>query len=169
MRARATNDSILLPFTVKPSMADFTFGGATGSGVYDDVLDEVRTRPTMLNKHLLWRDTDSKYHFNRTPGADDQLIGLIESVQVSGRHVRFNVTVRGIVSVPIWWFTEDEHAARVHHIFGATFTNKKVLTTTGSFYKDRDPDQVEDDYDNTMKRYVDDPVMMRCVQCYFRV
>ena len=162
MRARETNGSILIAVTARKSEMDLD---AAQWKTFRKNADLGR-----VTKHALWRGVNGKYHLDReAKRVSDDLIGMVENANVtSNQMVRFHVTVRGIVSVPIWWFTSNEYECRVHEVWGPLFT-KQVGKGVKSYFDGRFPADVSRDYGITLERHRPERILSTCYSCYFRV
>ena len=159
MRARETNGTILIAVSARRGEM---FLNATQWKAFAKDVEMGR-----MGKHALWRRADGKYHVDQAAGGAE-LIGMIESVTMSNQMVRFHVTVRGVVSVPIWWFTKQEFESRVHGIWGPVFT-KQVGTTVRKYFEGRAAASVSADYATTRQKHRSDRILSTCYSCFFRV
>ena len=197
MRALATNGNIRLPFTVKETQwahAQRRRGGATVDAPHAITWGKIVDEHCDLQKHCLWRhvtNTKVLYSCDFSHGQDSvdreddrrELIGVIEQVRISGKCIRFHVIVRGVVSMPMWWFTREEFQARVHHLFGPTYVQplfanygQNAGRRQGHFLSDArdrygDEGSVEADYIASLegKRAKLSRHKMVQVNCFFRV
>ena len=179
MRALATNGNIRLPFTVKSTQWGATPRGVSWKNIVEDEYD--------LQKHCLWRRSNSSGRSSYSCDLEDEergreLLGIIEQVRISGNVVRFHVIVRGVISVPMWWFTTAEYEARVHHLFGPTFVKPLFFShassagrRSGHFLKpggeDRGSRGVLADYQESLRGKASNMSRHKMIQinCFFRV
>ena len=173
MRALATNGNIRLPFTVKSTQWGATADGVSWKNIVEDEYD--------LQKHCLWRhtiDSRASYSCDLVHDEERELLGVIEQVRISGNVVRFHVIVRGVISVPMWWFTTAEYEARVHHLFGPTFVKPlffnhahAVGRGSGHFLVARTSNNVVTDYEESLRGKQANMSRHKMVQinCFFRV
>ena len=164
MRARETNGSILIAVTAK--RGEMALSGSAWATF------QKNAQAGRLTKHALWRQPDGRYHTRRAGLDADTLIGMVERVDVTPNSmVRFHVTVRGIVSVPIWWFDEDEYECRVHRTWGCVFTKQVGMKTSPvkQFFKIRSPADVQRHYDESQMQVSYERIYSKCFSCYFRV
>ena len=160
MRARETNGTILIAVTARKS--DMDLDGPQWKAF------RKNAEKGRYSKHMLRRTGDGKYNTRIEGGGE--LIGMIERAETSDYMVRFHVTVRGIVSVPLWWFTADEFECRVHATWGPVFSKQHGKSVT-RFYKasDRSPGDVQRDYNGSVNKHLAGPLREKCYTCYFRV
>jgi len=78
-------------------------------------------------------EPDGQYPFRADPlqndGQDEfnpdlQFVGLVESGYKQGNITILHVSVRGILQVPLWWFTRQELLRLHHSIFGKIYQRR---------------------------------------------
>jgi hypothetical protein len=114
VRAKAANGTIITSWTFKE--ADLTRVAPC-----DTTNDYDFTQ--MCAKQPLWRNSNNKYTLGGAGGGNQHLLGLVEL----GDHHNHNntytlkVSMRGVIHVPVWAFTNGEWTNGWHNRWGRVF------------------------------------------------
>ena len=120
MRAKATNDTIIMQHTIRLSK----FDSQTVIFLKDAAREFESAGGDRLAKRALWRSNDDQYSMITPSGVFQGMIERGEFV-ANNTAIRIKLIVRGVAHVPLWWFTCDEFINRNHSLMGPFFSHNR--------------------------------------------
>jgi hypothetical protein len=119
VRAKATNGTIITSWTFKKS--ELTLEEPCDT---TDAFDFTQ----LCAKQALWRTSENKYVLGGNGDDNQHLVGLVESGTMGHNNTyTFKVSMRGVIHVPVWAFSEDEWKEGWHTRWGRVFERPEKL------------------------------------------